>query len=144
MQNALLDEQNFQYDYTIGKVTRVEDDDGTILETDYDGLRRPTQERRSSTTVAATLVTTQTWAYNDTSAPRSVTHKAYLDATTYLEDISYLDGLDRVVEVKTLDEDATGYNETETTYDDLGRVASTTLPEASASSSYDASTVSSA
>ncbi|MFA4845778.1 MAG: SpvB/TcaC N-terminal domain-containing protein, partial [Patescibacteria group bacterium] len=141
--NALSQTQTFENDIVFGKSTMVEEVSGIITETDYDGLGRPREERRSSAATAATLETTQTWEYDDASFPRSVTHQSYLIDTIYTEEITYLDGLDRVIEVKTLNEDGTGYNETETIYDELSRVATTTLPEVSASSAYDASTVTS-
>ena len=53
-----------------------------------------------------------------------------------------MDGFSRVVDVKTLNEDGTGYTEMEKTYTELGRVATSTLPEESATSAYDANTVS--
>lgn len=141
--NALGHVQTFAYDLAVGKPTILEEANGTITETDYDGLGRPTAERKSSTADAATLETTQSWEYDDTSSPRSVTQRTYWLTSTYREVITYVDGFDRVVEVKTLNEDGTRYNELETTYDELDRVATSTLPEESASSAYDANTVAS-
>ncbi len=141
--DALSHRQIFVYDIALGKPTYVEEANSVITEIDYDGLGRSTEERRSSTTDAATLETTQTWEYDDASTPRSVTHRSYLSSTTYTEEITYLDGFNRTIEAKTLNEDGTGYNETETTYDELGRMETMTLPEVSASSVYDASTVTS-
>ena len=48
--NALSQTQTLEYDVAIGKSIRVEEVNGSITETDYDGLGRPTEERRSSTT----------------------------------------------------------------------------------------------
>lgn len=141
--NALGHVQTFAYDLAVGKPTSLEEANGTITETDYDGLGRPTAERKSLTADAATLETTQSWEYDDTSSPRSVTQRTYLNASTYQEEITYVDGWNRVAELKTLNEDGTGYNEVETTYDELDRVATSTLPEESASSAYDANTVAS-
>ncbi len=142
--NALTQSKTISYDYAVGKPSRIVDVNGAIMEMDYDGFGRPTAERISTEASASTLVTTQTWSYNDTTFPRSTTQRMYLSASVFVEQITYVDGFDRTMEVKTLNENGTGYNETETTYDALGRVASQTLPAASALGNYDAQTVASA
>lgn len=141
--NALSQDKTIEYDLGLGKPTYVEEVNGSITETDYDGFGRPVESRISSGSDAATLETSQTWEYDDSSSVRSVTHRAYLNSALYTENITYVDGLDRTIEIKTLDEDGSGYFESETTYDELGRVESVSLPESSSSSSYNGVTVSS-
>ncbi|MBI2416008.1 MAG: DUF2380 domain-containing protein [Candidatus Kerfeldbacteria bacterium] len=145
--NALAQTQTFEYNLANGLPTSITTVNGVITQTDYDGLGRPIEERHSSSNDAATLETTKIWSYFDDGLypdyPRSIKLREYLSETLYKETIDYLDALDRVIETKVLDDAATGYNESETTYDTLGRVSSTSLPQVSAGWSYDANTVSS-
>jgi len=141
--NALSQVKTVEYDLSAGAPTSIEEINGSITETDYDGFDRPIEQRISSATDAAILETSQTWEYDDSSTIRSVTHRSYLSDVLYTEDITYFDGLDRAIEIKTLDEDGSNYYETETSYDELGRIESVSLPEASYNSSYDGVTVSS-
>ncbi|MFA4846276.1 MAG: FG-GAP-like repeat-containing protein, partial [Patescibacteria group bacterium] len=142
--NALSQTQTLVYDIVTGQTTSVEEVNGTITETDYDGLDRPIEERKSSDASATTLETTKIWSYDETYIPHTVKLREYFSTSLYKETIQYLDGFDRIVETKILDAANTAYNESETTYDALGRVATTSLPEASSTYIYDASTVSSA
>ncbi|MBI5794240.1 VCBS repeat-containing protein, partial [Candidatus Uhrbacteria bacterium] len=141
--NALSQTQTSEYDLAIGKPTSIVEVNGAITQTDYDGFARPTEERRSSDSSATVLVTTKIWFYDDIYFPRSVKVRTYVSTTQYEETIQYLDGFDRIVETKTLDAAHTAYNESQTSYDALGRVSSTTLPQATASWEYDSTAVSS-
>ncbi|MDQ5971522.1 MAG: hypothetical protein QG566_468 [Patescibacteria group bacterium] len=137
--NALSQATTRTYDYNTGQVIRETDPNGSITETNYDGLGRPINEQSSSDTSYATLITKVTYTYKDTMGPSGAV--PYVKKTTKysstLSGDSYtlLDGLGRTIRAVT-QTGASSYVGSDTTYDNMGRVYKTSLPYTLSGTAY--------
>ncbi|MFA5793021.1 MAG: RHS repeat-associated core domain-containing protein [Candidatus Gracilibacteria bacterium] len=125
VENSLGQITDIETNLANGKPTRTVSANGAVTEADYDGFGRPIKERR--TQQDGSLQTVSTLDYDDESIPHAITSHTYFADDLYAEKITYFDGLNRVIEEKTLNADG-GYFESETLYDALGRVESKSLP----------------
>ena len=81
------------YDPHIGKSIYSKGPNGSITETDYDGLGRPVRVEKDGQLIS-------TNEYNDSAEPRFVHSTAYNDDGTEVKSYTYLDALDRKIESK--------------------------------------------
>ncbi len=126
--NPLNQSTQYTYDYSSGKVKQTTDPNTRVFQTNYDGLDRVIEEKQPDKTTQATLVTSATYSYNDSSSPRSVTKVSYLDATLTNDSVTYLDGFDRTIQTRSRAEDANTYSVKDIAYDNLGHVQKESLP----------------
>ena len=127
--NAKGQSTQMTYDPGIGQPTTTTDPNGSVTDTDYDGLGRPVRVEKDGQAISTT-------DYNDTSSPRSAHSTAYNDDGEKVESYTYIDALGRTIETK---QEAPGgqWIATETIYDERGNVEKQVQPFFSSSSSFE-------
>jgi RHS repeat-associated protein len=126
--NALSQITNNQYDYSTGKVTQTIDANGNPFQTTYDGLGRPLMILDSNPMDPPTLATTTTYIYTDTSGAVSVQEIDQLYYSTSTNTYSYYDGLGRLIQTRKSAEDSGIYKVTDYAYNNVGLLATQSLP----------------
>ena len=139
--NALFQQTQAYYDYTLGKPKQTIDQNGLVFETTYDGFDRPLEEKQPDTANPGTLVTRKSYAYTDTVGSRKVIETNYLDASTNFTLYTYLDGLDRIIQTRKEAEDSGQYAVRDYTYNSTGLLEKESLPYFSSGSSRTSATV---
>src|SRR5690606_23002549 len=125
--NALTHVTMFEYDLMFGKVKKVTDPNGLVIEVVLDGVGRMKTQKQTDPNQSNTVVTMQTSDYLEASFPHTVLSKTFLDATTTVDGYTYLDGFGRTLQTRV--EDSSGqYIVTGFVYDALGRMTEQTLP----------------
>ena len=127
--NALGHVTKTEYDYAIGKPTKVTSPNNTIQKITYDGLGRTIKEEQSSQQNKSILEIRATYEYNDinaSNAPRYVKQTNYFDVVNKVNGYTYLDGLDRLIQERKQAE--TNYTVRDIAYNALGQVEKESLP----------------
>jgi YD repeat-containing protein len=142
--NPLSQTRAFLYDYSSGKVKEMVDENNRKFTTTYDALDRVTEEKQPDITTPSTLVTKATYTYTDTVGSRKVQKSNYLDATNIVDEYTYLDGLDRVIQKRKEAEDSNTFAVSDFTYNTRGLLDKESLPYFSSGSSKTTATTTSA
>jgi YD repeat-containing protein len=142
--NALSQQTQFYYDYSLGKPRKTIDPNGREFETVYDGLDRPVTEKQPDFGTPGASVTKKTYAYTDTQASRKIVKTNHLDSSTDFTLYTYLDGMDRVIQTRRETEDSGWFAARDTVYNRLGQVERESLPYNSSGSSRTSATADSA
>ena len=127
-QNALQQNVFFDYDFSTGLKTAVQDANGAVTSSDYDLYERMRHR------IAPDNGTT-TWNFNDTQPP-SFTASTIITSALTRADEGDMDGLGRVSHSKLVSDPA-GTDTVDTTYDGLGRISTVTNPHRSSTSTTD-------
>lgn len=131
-------------DYSSGKVKQTKDANGLVHETIFDALDRVLQQNEPDLVASSTLVTKTAYAYTDSTMPRKVQQTNYLDATTTVTNLTYLDGLGRAIQQRKQSETEGTYIVTDAIYGNRGLLVSESLPYFSAGTTSTAAASSSA
>ena len=138
--DALSHATSYTYDYSSGKVLTTTDPNSEVLTTTYDAFDRPL-------TISQPVIggsgseTAKSFTYDDSSVPLIVHETDNFDGSTARETYVYSDGLGRVIQQRVEAEGTDTYDVTDTTYNVLGQVHTTTLPyESTSGSDYDTPT----
>jgi YD repeat-containing protein len=142
--NPLSHTRAFQYDYSSGKVKELVDENNRKFVTTYDALDRVKEEKQPDITTPSTLVTKAAYTYTDTVGSRKVQKSHYLDASNIVDEYTYLDGLDRVIQKRREAEDANTFAVSDFTYNTRGLLEKESLPYFSTGSSRTTATTTSA
>lgn len=116
----------YAYDYSIGKPKRVQNPNGFIFETTYDGLDRVTAEKQPDLTTPTTRVTKTAYTYTDWQ-PRNVQETHNLDGSTSFLVYKYFDGFGRIKQERKEAEDL-WYAVRDYTYNNRGLLQKDSLP----------------
>lgn len=135
VENALSQETDYEYDYSLGKPKETTDPNGRVFQTIYDGLDRVTAEKQPDLTTPSTLVNKTTYAYTDTSGAVKVQRTDHLDGSTSVDTYTYFDGLHRPIQVRLEMEDSNTYAVTDTVYSNIGKIHKESVPYSSSGSS---------
>lgn len=139
--NALGQQKLISYDYSSGKPATTTDENNQTVATVFDVLDRPIMEKQPDFNTPSTLVTKATYAYTDsTTTASSVFKSSYVSAATTSDSYAYTDGLGRTIQSKKEAESANGWVVNDTIYNQIGAVASTSLPYFVASSAWASAT----
>lgn len=134
--DPLTFQESFTYDYATGKPTRKIDKNGNTWEWRYDGFGRAIEERVPDPSAASSSpVVKTTWKYSDAAIPTSIYESRFLDDASTVDVYTHLDGLGRVVQVRTETEEGT-YSVVDTVYNEIGLVEALSLPYESSFSDY--------
>lgn len=124
--NAKNHQTQFTYDKRFGMQTQTIDPNGAKTETQLDDFGRVVAEKVSDPLDLNSLQTVKTYEYDLVNKPISVTQKVYPQDTIEVIQKTYMDGLDRVIQVRS--EAENNFVITNTTYDELGNVKKSFLP----------------
>ena len=133
--NALSQATAYTYDYSSGQVLTTTDSNGGVFATTYDALDRPLTTSQPVIGSSGS-VTSKTFNYDDSTLPTMVHETDAYNSSTNRETYVYSDGLGRVIQQRVEAEGTSTFDITDTLYNELGQVASTTLPYASTGSAY--------
>jgi len=133
--NALSQATTYTYDYSSGQVLTTTDANGGVFTTTYDALDRPLTISQPIIGGSGSVIT-KTFSYDDSALPSVVHETAAYDGSTNRETYVYSDGLGRIIQQRVEAEGTSTFDVTDTLYNELGQVASTTLPYAATGSSY--------
>lgn len=139
--NPLSQATGYQYDYSTGKVTAKYDPNNRLYTTTYDGLGRPLTEQEPDPTSGA-LVTKTTYAYTDSATPGG-TYTLRTDSLTSATSTSlysYVDGLGRKLQERKQADGTNTYTVKDWTYNNVGLLASESLPYFASSTARAAAT----
>lgn len=139
--NALSHTTTLTYDYSSGQIKTTVDPNSKTSTTTYDAFDRPTTIAAPSGT---STVTVTEYAYTDTTVPTSVHTTDWFDASASRDTYTYFDGFGRQIQNRVEAEGANIYNVTDTTYDSLGRVSSSSLSYSQSGSSRASATTTTA
>jgi RHS repeat-associated protein len=114
------------YDFMTGQMTRQEDPNSGVVETDYDGYGRPLQVRVSDPGNAGSLMVQTEMVYQLSQTPNSVFKRDHYDGIRAKDTYAFIDGFSRQIQVRTELEGSVSV--LFTTYDTLGRVNKVFLP----------------
>jgi len=135
--NPLSQQTQFTYDYSVGKTKQTTDPNSRLSRTLYDGSGRVREIDQSDVTTPSTFATTTTFQYTDASSPPSTIHRAdYLTATSTVDTYQYLDGLGRLLQERKASQYAGIFIATDRTYNQVGKLASLSLPYFSSGTSF--------
>lgn len=126
--NTLLHDTEYDYDYSSGKPVNITDPNGNQTEYVYDGFDRILSEKKSDPSNAGTLVAKDEYVYVDTSGDISVTKTMHLDGSLSHDEITYFDGLGRIIQQRSEAEGSGLYNVKDTKYNTNGHIAMESLP----------------
>ncbi|MCU0679993.1 MAG: hypothetical protein MUF50_01650, partial [Planctomycetes bacterium] len=132
--NPLNQVTSYEYDYSAGKIKQATDVNGYIFKTIYDAFDRVKEKQQPDLINPNTLVVSSSYTYNDLTLPRSITQTNYLDGTNNFNSVTYLDGLDRVIQTRTKSGEVNIYSVKDTKYNSKGLVKQESLPYFSAGS----------
>lgn len=128
--NSLNHQTIYEYNYLVGKPKKTINPNGTIIEIDYNGFGRPLVERISSDHSYTSLITKNTYIYNDAMNGASLPYiKKIINYSNMVsgEEYTLFDGLGR--QVRQLNSSSPpSYYSTDTFYDLMGRVSRKSLP----------------
>jgi len=131
--NELGHTVSYKYDFRVGDISETKDENNVTHKIVFDGLGRIIKEYRTS--FDGSLIKKREVSFVDTSMPRSMTVSEY-NQEVPVNSHTYLDGLGRVIQVKT---ETTNSGELATItkkYDRAGRLTTTTVPYISTESEY--------
>ncbi|MEK7113830.1 MAG: hypothetical protein AAB873_03315, partial [Patescibacteria group bacterium] len=128
--NPLSQATAYTYDYSSGKVKQTTDVNSRVFQTIYDGLDRPLEEKQPNLNSPTTLVLRTTYAYTPQTVGNQILRTDYLDGTVNRLTYTYTDGLDRVIQTRTEQEDGS-YSVTDTIYNNTGEVSKISAPYSS-------------
>lgn len=98
VRNALLQDIDYTYDYSSGKVLTKTDENGRVFETKYDGLDRVKEEKVPNLSSPSSLVTKTLYEYTDDTVPTKIKTTSYLDSTVNAENYKYFDGFGHLIQ----------------------------------------------
>ncbi len=127
--NPLFQTTGYQYDYSTGRVITTFDANKRLYTTSYDGVGRPLTVSEPDP-LSGSLVTKTTYAYTDNNTPgsTSVLETDYLSSATSTAMYSYLDGLGRNLQQRKIAEGNNTYVVKDWKYNNVGLLASESLP----------------
>ena len=126
--NALNHITQFDYDLRFGVVREEIDPNGRKKVYQYDDLGRVITEQVSDPDMPTTLATVTTYSYDYSQYPIATTKMHNLQSEIAITEKTYLDGLERTIQVRTEAEGDNQFVVRHTSYDPLGRVQKTFLP----------------
>ena len=124
--NALSQQTQYYYDYSLGKPKRPLTPMGGFRD-DLRRADRPTAETQPDLGNPGTLVTKKTYAYTDTQGSRSLFETNYLDASTSYTVYTYLDGMDRPIQTRREAESPDTFVAHDIAYNELGQTKKDSL-----------------
>jgi RHS repeat-associated protein len=127
--NALSQATGYQYDYSTGKVKATYDPNNRLYTTLYDGLGRPLTLGEPDPSNGS-LVTKTVYTYTDSNTPgsTSILKTDYQSSATTSATYAYVDGLNRKLQARTQAKGNNTYALKDWTYNNIGFLASESLP----------------
>jgi RHS repeat-associated protein len=125
--NPLAQTTYATYNYPSGQVDTYTDVAGNTFTSVYDGLGRQVSELQPDLQAATSSVQKSSTTYTDTVLPM-MTHIDNIDTGTTTTSYTYLDGLNRKIQVRTQTENPNVYIVRDTAYDMRGQVSGESLP----------------
>src|SRR5450631_1895504 len=127
--NALSQATGYQYDYSTGKVKATYDPNNRLYTTLYDGLGRPLSVNEPDPSNGS-LVTKTAYTYTDSNTPgsTSILKTDYQSSATTSATYAYVDGLGRNLQQRQQAKGNNTYAVKDWTYNNLGLLASESLP----------------
>ncbi len=126
--NPLNHITSYTYDYVVGKPSRIQDSNGFVTETDYDGIGRPIMERTSNRLDTSAVQARTYYTYTDWQGVVSVTKNLFTSSGNTMDTYTYYDGLDRIIQTKTEFGDNNSFKTQDTVYDTTGQIQRVSLP----------------
>ncbi len=139
--NALSQQKLVSYDYSSGKAATTTDANNQTVVTVFDVLDRPILEKIPDFTTPSTFVTKSAYLYTDaTTTVSSVKKTSYLSSATSTDNFVFTDGFGRTMQTKSEAEAGNGWMTKDTFYNQIGSVASDTVPYFTSASTWGAPT----
>lgn len=132
--NPLLQNTNYEYDYSTGQQTKITDVNNQVYTKSFDGLGRIIEEKIPDGTSnvaspnSAPVVVKKVYEYNDTPSAFSVKMTEIINDTISKESISHLDGFGRTIQTRTQSENPSVFIAIDTVYDSNGKIRKQSLP----------------
>lgn len=143
--NAKNQTTGYTYDYASGKVKSTFDPNNKLYTTTYDAFRRPLTINIPDST-SGSLVTKTSYTYTDSGTPGStkVQKTDNFNSSTSTNSYTYFDGLGRILQDRKQVEGDNTYSVKDRTYNNIGLVASESLPYFASSTSRSTATTTNA
>ncbi len=139
--NALQQVTQYVYNYAAGKPKTITDPNGLVQSFEYDGFGRILKESVTDPANLSALALKSSYTYTDTPLAVGATKTSYLKpAGQPVWELTYYDGLGRLVQERKQTEAPISFWVTDTVYDSAGRVLKKSLPYVSFGSSKTAAT----
>lgn len=126
--NALNHTTHYTYNYSTGRVAQITNPNGGIQKTRYDGLGRPTIIEQTESVSPTALVSTTAFEYVDAPLNTSIHESKFLDASTKVDNYTYFDGFDRILQTRNSGKNANVYVVTDYAYNNVGQLEHRSLP----------------
>lgn len=141
--NALSQDTGYTYDYATGKVKNIFDANSRLYTTTYDALRRPLVVSIPDPS-SGSLVTKTAYIYTDSATPGStiIQQTDYLNSATSSNTYTYFDGFGRKLQERKPADGINTFAVVDYAYNNLGLIASTSLPYFSSSTARTTATTS--
>ena len=118
----------YEYDYTIGKVKQIIDQNQFIYQTSYDGLGRVTEEKIPSLVSPYSPIVKTSYVYVDTTKSMNLKKIDYLDTMNNVVSYEYYDGFGRLIQERNEAEVLNNFNVKDIVYNSEGQVLKQSLP----------------
>jgi len=126
--NALNQETDYTYDYSLGKPKQVTEPNTRVFQTVFDALDRVKEEKQPDLTTPSTLVTKIAYAYTGQTVGNQIHKTEYLDGSTSVDTYTYTDGFDRVIQTRKEMENSNTFAVSDTIYNNIEQLYKESIP----------------
>ena len=117
------------YNLANGKVKQSVDPNSRLTKNIFDGLGRLTEVDQSSTSTPSAYATSTTYVYSDSTSTPSMIHRAdYLTGSSIIDTYDYYDGFNRLIQERKQSPISGTFIAFDKKYNQVGLVASSSLP----------------
>jgi hypothetical protein len=127
--NPLLQKTQAYYNLANGKIKQSTDPNSRLTKNIFDGLGRLTEVDQSSTSTPSAYATSTTYVYSDSTSTPSMIHRAdYLTGSSIIDTYDYYDGFNRLIQERKQSPISGTFIAFDKKYNQVGLVASSSLP----------------